>query len=165
MGAMSRNKGSAYEREVATALFDELGIAFERDLDQVRKAAHGDLIPADGSAFPFTIECKRRAADLGEIVAWRNQAAAAARSAGNHPAVFYRFDRRQTRVSVPLSALCDEWPDDLWADLTLAGFCLIAREKLADMLASPWKPIGTVSQQLVENAKEKARQRSSAAGQ
>lgn len=130
MGAASRNKGSAFEREIAAVLFDELGIRFSRDLEQYRQGQRGDLIP-DDPAFPFLIECKRRKAGIGCDQAWQKQAAQAALAAGKIPAVVFRFDRQQTRVSVPMRAFCEAWPMDVWAECTIAGFCFIAREVMA----------------------------------
>ena len=131
MGAKSRNKGSSFEREVAAELFGLLGITFERDLDQYRKADRGDLIP-DDTAFPFLIECKRYAAGDACLPAWKAQAVKAAQAARKIPAVVFRFDRRQTRVAVPLRALCATWPADQWAEVTLEGFAFIARERMAE---------------------------------
>lgn len=133
MGAKSRTKGSGFEREVSAALFDLLGVTFERDLDQYRKADRGDLVPDDAS-FPFLIECKRYAAGDACLPAWKAQAVKAAQAARKLPAVVFRFDRRQTRVALPLRALCPQWPADLWAETTLDGFAFIARELMADSI-------------------------------
>lgn len=138
MGAASRTKGAAFEREIAGVLFDELGIRFERDLDQYRKADRGDLIP-DDPAFPFLIECKRRAGSGDCERVWRDQAARAAQSVRKMPAVVFRYDRKPARVSVPLRAFCEGWPMDQWAEVSLAGFCFIAREVMAER-AGAWAP-------------------------
>lgn len=138
MSAMSRRKGATYENEVAGQLHDRLGITFKRDLEQCRDKEHGDLI-ADDDAFPFTIECKRRADGINCEAGWKAQAVAAAKAARKRPAVIFRFDRQQTRVAVPLSALCDAWPADDWAEVSLDGFCLLAREIMAERWGS-WKP-------------------------
>ncbi len=137
MSAHSRNKGAAFERHVAQELLDRLGVTFRRDLDQYRAAEHGDLIP-DDPAFPFVIECKRYATGNVCVPAWKAQAAAAARAADKRPAVIFKFDRQDTRVSVPLSAFCDAWPADQWAEVTLDGFALLARELMAE--AAAWSP-------------------------
>lgn len=136
-GAHSRNKGATFEREIASVLFSQLGITFKRELEQYRAGEKGDLVPSNPD-FPFSIECKRYASGAGCLPAWRVQSVAAATATGKRPAVIYRFDRQSTRVSVPLSALCAAWPADQWADLTLEGFCFLARE----LMASPgaWVP-------------------------
>lgn len=137
MSAASRRKGHAFERHVAQELLDRLGISFRRDLDQYRAAEHGDLIP-DDPAFPFVIECKRYAAGTTCLASWKAQAVAAARAADKRAAVIFRFDRQETRVAVPLSAFCDAWPADQWAEVTLDGFALLARELMAE--AAAWTP-------------------------
>lgn len=137
MSAHSRNKGAAFERHIAQELLDRLGITFKRDLEQYRAADHGDLIP-DDPAFPFVIECKRYATGTTCVAAWKAQAVAAARAGSKRPAVIFRFDRQDTRVAVPLSAFCDAWPTDQWAEVTLDGFALIAREIMAE--ATAWTP-------------------------
>ena len=54
------------------------------------------------------------------------------------PCVVYRITGGPIRVSVPLSAFCDAWPNTEWAEITLDGFCLLAR----DIMAEPgnWQP-------------------------
>ena len=137
MSAMSRRKGATYENEIAGQLHDRLGITFRRDLEQYRATERGDLIP-DDEAFPFVIECKRHAEGVNCLAAWKAQAVAAAKAARKRPAVIFRFDRQQTRVAVPLSALCDAWPADDWAEVSLDGFCLLAREIMAE--PGNWTP-------------------------
>ena len=134
MTAHSRNKGSAYEREIAAELFALTGISFKRDLEQVRAAEHGDLVPSD-PAFPFVIECKRRASGTGCIDAWKDQASAAARAQGKLPAVVFRFDRLPTRVAVPFAAIAAAFggTDDSeeWAQISLGGLASLAAEIMA----------------------------------
>lgn len=130
MSAHSRNKGSAFEREIARELDLLLGIRFKRDLEQVRAAEHGDLVPSD-PAFPFSIECKRYAAGNGCKPAWHVQAQAAANACGKLPAVIYRFDRQQARVSVPLAAILPGLNSVEWAEISLEAFATLAREIMA----------------------------------
>ncbi len=134
MSAMSRNKGATYERDVARELHGLTGIAFKRNLEQVREDAHGDLV-TDEAAWPFTIECKRKAVK-SSLPAWRAQASAAARKAGKLAVVVYRFDREPTRVSVPFEAIGAAFGGgpgdcDLWAETTLEGLAYLAREIMA----------------------------------
>lgn len=147
MSAHSRNKGAAFERHIAQELLDRLGISFRRDLDQYRAAEHGDLIP-DDPAFPFVIECKRYATGSTCLAVWKAQAVAAARAADKRPAVIFRFDRQDTRIAVPLSAFCDAWPADQWAEVTLDGFALLARELMAE--AASWSPAQLSNQEAAE---------------
>lgn len=131
MGAHSRNKGSAFEREIAQELHLLTGVSFKRHLDQVREGGLGDLI-ADTDAWPFVIECKRRESGNGCESGWIAQAAIAAAKAGKRPAVVFRFDRQQTRVAVPLTAVWaasgSEIATDEWATVTLQAFAMIAAE-------------------------------------
>ena len=128
--ADSRNKGSSFEREIARALELELGIRFKRDLEQVRSAAHGDL-QADTDAFPFLIECKRRASGSGCVDAWKAQACKAAEAAGKIPVVIYRFDRMDAKACLPLSAIMGAG-HPYWVTVDMAAFCYVAREMMAE---------------------------------
>ena len=135
MSAMQRNKGAAFERVVARELFDRLGITFKRDLTQTQTAGKGDLV-ADDASWPFLIECKH--CTRPDLPAWRRQATAAARAPKLRPCVVYRITGGPIRVSVPLSAFCDAWPANEWAEITLDGFCLLAREIMAE--PGNWQP-------------------------
>lgn len=130
MSAHSRTKGAAFERSVAKDLFLLTGITFRRNLTQYQQCERDDLTP-DNPAWPFSCELKRRATGINCLAAWKAQAEAAARKVGKHPAVIFRFDRQATRCAIPLSAICPAWPADEWAEVTLQGFCAIAREMMA----------------------------------
>lgn len=131
----SRNKGAAWERAVAKELLLLTGITFRRDLDQTREKGRGDLLPSD-DAWPFLIECKAHASGTGCKPAWRQQATEAAQD-GQFPAVVYKYDRRDPRVSVPMEAVAAAYCSDAhkhtdeWADVTLEGFAYLAREIMA----------------------------------
>jgi hypothetical protein len=43
MSKLARNRGAQYEREVATAVFDALGVKIKRNLQQYQTAELGDL--------------------------------------------------------------------------------------------------------------------------
>lgn len=133
--ANSRNKGSAFERQIAAQLFGLTGVSFKRDLEQYRATDHGDLI-ADDAAWPFVIECKRYADGTGCKPAWRAQAAAAALAANRFPAVIYKFDRRDTWVSVPMAAIAaafdrKQLESTEWAEVTIEGLAYLAAEIMA----------------------------------
>lgn len=131
MGAKSRNKGSAFERDVGVFLFEQTGVSFKRNLEQVREAQHGDLV-ADHDAFPFLIECKRYAAGRRAVDAWKTQAEQAATRAGKIPAVVYRFDRDEMRACVPLSAVIGRDVPG-WCDIPMISFACLARELMAEV--------------------------------
>lgn len=131
-----RNKGSAFERQIAKALEDELGISFKRDLEQYRASDHGDLIPSD-DAFPFVVECKRYAEGTGCRPNWWAQAQAAADAVGKMPCVIYKYDRRDVRVVVPFTALhrafgSGDHTSNHQAEMSIEAFCYIVREIMAD---------------------------------
>jgi hypothetical protein len=132
--ANSRNKGAAFEREIAGRLFGLTGVNFKRDLEQYRSADHGDLIPDDAS-FPFVIECKRYAVGKACKPAWRDQARKAALAANKLPCVVYKFDRAEVWVSVPFAAIAaafggSDTPDE-WAETTIEGLAFLASEIMA----------------------------------
>jgi len=130
-----RNKGASFERQVAKMLHEELGVSFKRDIEQYRAADHGDLVPDDPD-FPFIIECKRYANGTGCAPQWWKQAERAADAEGKLPCVIYKFDRRDIRCVVPLTALYkafgSECRADHQAEMTLEAFCWIAREMMND---------------------------------
>lgn len=129
-----RNKGSAFERQVAKLLEAELGMAFKRDLEQYRAGDHGDLI-ADDPDFPFIIECKRYAQGTGCRPNWWAQANAAANAASRLPCVIYKYDRREIRCVVSFTALYaafgSECKSEHQAEVSLETLCWIAREIMA----------------------------------
>lgn len=131
----SRNKGAAFERLIAAQLFGLTGITFKRDLEQYRSAEHGDLIPSD-PAWPFALELKRYANGTSCKPAWREQATKAAASESRFPCVIYKFDRRDTWVSVPISAIAaafdrKESISTEWAEVTIEGLAYLAAEIMA----------------------------------
>ncbi len=127
MGKHSRTKGQNYEREIAKELFDLTGITFARNLRQYQQSGDDDL-RADDAAFPFAIECKRRAKANTCADDWKRQATEAAERQDKLPAVIWRGDHMATRVSVPLYAFCAAFSRHQWADLSLEGFASLARE-------------------------------------
>lgn len=134
MGATSRNKGSSAEREVADKLFSELGIRFQRNLEQVRDSGHGDLV-ADTDDFPFTIEVKRRKVAHQPQPGWEAQVFEAARKSRLHPALIYRGDRMPWRVRIYADAVAEAFGSTgvstRWFETDLQGFAWVAREIMA----------------------------------
>ena len=131
----SRNKGAQFERDVAKELFLRLGISFKRDLDQSRERDRGDLIASDPE-FPFLIECKSYAKGHGCKEAWQDQARTAADGTGKHPVVIYKYNNAPWRCYVWMSALAEGLGGEpvrlsSGVDMTIGGFCQIAREIMA----------------------------------
>lgn len=135
MSKTSRDKGARFERETADELHSLTGVTFSRNLAQYQ-AAGGDDLRADDPDWPFSIECKRRASGDGCAPGWKTQAQTAAKMAGKFPAVIYRYDRRQTRCAVPVSAISAALggdPDEsgAWAEINLETFAMLAAEMMA----------------------------------
>ena len=130
MATNGRNKGAAFERDIAKMLHDELGISFKRDLEQYREGGHGDLIPSDPE-FPFTLELKRYAdGPIGGQKAWWSQTCVAARREDKYPALIYRYDRQPIRCVVPMSPF--RWEDDGYVvEMEFDAFCYLVRETMA----------------------------------
>ena len=130
MATNGRNKGAAFERDIAKMLHDELGISFKRDLEQYREGGHGDLIPSDPE-FPFTLELKRYAdGPIGGQKAWWSQTCVAARREDKYPALIYRYDRQPIRCVVPMAP--HHWADDGYVvEMEFDAFCYLVRETMA----------------------------------
>lgn len=135
MGAHSRNKGSAFEREVAQLLNLELGLTFKRDLEQVREADRGDLI-CDAPNWNFLVECKRRASGTGCKPEWWAQAYKAGLAHSLRPVVIYKYDRRPIRAVMNLKDVMECIARGKWSaenhlvEMSLEGFAYVAREGL-----------------------------------
>ena len=136
-GKLAKHRGSSFELEIARLLEMELGIKFQRNLEQVRTAGHSDLVPED-PAFPFSLELKRRRA--GNYIpagAWRQAQIASSLHDGSFPCVVYRYDRLAPRAVVPFSAIVEgetgskTHNNEDQADLSFTAFCKLTREILA----------------------------------
>ena len=134
MSAHSRNKGSRVEREIAQDLESLTGIRFSRNLEQVRSADQGDLIP-DDPAWPFAIEIKARKEASPCLTAWKEQSTKAAAACSKLPCVVMKFDRTKPRVAVPFAAIARAFGGEStvhdWAEITLDGLAFLAREMMA----------------------------------
>lgn len=97
-----RNKGAAFERQIANEIKAVTGLECKRLIEQYRKGClPGDL---DGPAVEgYAIECKRHAVvQPARLAKWRAQALAQA--AGPHePVLIYKADRQ--------SAIVNRWTD------------------------------------------------------
>lgn len=100
----SRAKGASFERSVCSALHDEFGATFKRDLEQYRAADHGDII-CDDPTFPYVIELKRYKSGNTYASAWWDQVEKAAQAAGKEPVLIYKFDRQPITVVMRLEHL------------------------------------------------------------
>lgn len=127
-----RNKGAAFEREIAKMLYLDLGVNFKRDIEQYREAKHGDLICEDPT-FPFTLELKRYAKGFAIKSSWWEQVEEAAENEGKEPALIYKFDHKPILVAVRLAFIMqDESYDEHIATVTWSGFMQLVREAWND---------------------------------
>lgn len=125
MGAMSRSKGNAGEREIAAMLRDLTGWEIRRRVRQ--HDGDSDLIGVPG----WSVEVKRHAAATRAVIAaWWAQAVAQA--GGERPVLFYRVNRDAWRAVWPLSLQlvgAARWPAYEWtAEGTPAAWAAVARE-------------------------------------
>jgi len=136
-GRYAKQRGSSFELEVSHQLFDELGIHFRRNLEQVRTAGLGDLQP-DSNLFPFSLELKRRQKGVGiPNGAWQQAVTASDIDRGIYPAVIYRYDNRKARVVVGFGAIVESETGQRSnnhhdkADISFPRFCKLTREIMA----------------------------------
>lgn len=128
--ANGRNKGAAFERDIATEIFLNLGIKLKRDLEQYRAGDHGDLI-ADDPSWPWVIECKRYASGTLCKPAWWLQADKAASAVCKLPVVIYKYDRQPIRVVMELGVVVPTVGTGYLIETDLETFYLITRELMA----------------------------------
>ena len=94
----SRNKGAAFEREIANLLNEELEltIPLKRILEQTREKFLPDLILGR-----WHLECKRYGQGNEPIENWWNQVLDSIKER-ELPALIYKFNKRPIKVRVPL---------------------------------------------------------------
>lgn len=136
-GRYAKNRGSSFELDISHQLFDELGIHFRRNLEQVRTAGLGDLLP-DANDFPFSLELKRRQKGVGiPSGAWQQAVTASEINRGIYPAVIYRYDHRKPRCVVGFGAIVESETGSRntnhhdKADISFPRFCKLVREIMA----------------------------------
>jgi len=136
-GRYAKQRGSSFELDISHQLFDELGIHFRRNLEQVRTAGLGDLLP-DTNDFPFSLELKRRQKGVGiPSGAWQQAVTASDINRGIYPAVIYRYDHRKPRCVVGFGAIVESETGGRntnhhdKADISFPRFCKLVREIMA----------------------------------
>lgn len=136
-GRYAKQRGSSFELDISHQLFDELGIHFRRNLEQVRTAGLGDLLP-DSNLFPFSLELKRRQKGVGiPSGAWQQAVTASDVERGIYPAVIYRYDHRKPRCVVGFGAIVESETGSKntnhhdKADISFPRFCKLVREIMA----------------------------------
>ena len=121
----SRNKGAAFEREIANSLNDELNLTLplKRILEQTREKFLPDLILGN-----WYLECKRYGQGNEPVEKWWSQVLDAAKNRGI-PALIYKFNNRPIKVRVPLHTINNNLmkDDQLTCDLAWKEFIFILK--------------------------------------
>jgi Holliday junction resolvase len=121
----SRNKGAAFEREIANYLNDELNLTLplKRILEQTREKFLPDLILGN-----WYLECKRYGQGNEPVEKWWLQVLDAAKDRGI-PALIYKFNNRPIKVRVPLHTINNNLmkDDQLTCDLAWKEFIFILK--------------------------------------
>lgn len=108
-----RNKGAAFERQVANEIKAVTGLECKRLIEQYRQASlPGDL---EGPAVAdYAIECKRYAKVQPALLAkWRAQAMRQGLNSGKEPVLIYKGDRQPITVN---RWSAGEWSEQPWLD-------------------------------------------------
>ena len=119
MSINSRNKGAAFERQIANALIEDLNLKnpVKRILEQTRTKELPDLMLGT-----WCIECKAYGAGAEPRPDWWNQVLASSSEQGLKPALVYKFNNRPIKVRVLANSINKEiknslvtvdllWPD------------------------------------------------------
>ena len=121
----SRNKGAAFEREIANSLNEELNLTvpLKRILEQTREKFLPDLILGN-----WYLECKRYGQGNEPVEKWWSQVLDAAKDRGI-PALIYKFNNRPIKVRVPLHTINNNLKkdDQLTCDLAWKEFIFILK--------------------------------------
>jgi Holliday junction resolvase len=121
----SRNKGAAFEREIANSLNEELNLTLplKRILEQTREKFLPDLILGN-----WYLECKRYGQGNEPVEKWWSQVLDAAKDRGI-PALIYKFNNRPIKVRVPLHTINNNLlkHDQLTCDLAWKEFIFILK--------------------------------------
>ena len=97
MSINSRNKGAAFERQIANALIKDLNLKnpVKRILEQTRTKELPDLMLGK-----WCIECKAYGAGAEPRSDWWDQVLASARQDNFRPALVYKFNNRPIKVRI-----------------------------------------------------------------
>ena len=116
-GATSRNKGAAFERQIAREITTFVGLECRRNLAQYQaKVEGGDL--AGDAVRGYAIELKR--AKSARLAQWRRQCLAQAEMSRTTPVLVYRLDRG--------SIVVNRWSGQAWYEQAWLDFLIELRE-------------------------------------
>tara|TARA_Y100000994_G_scaffold61299_1_gene49443 strand:+ start:417 stop:842 length:426 start_codon:yes stop_codon:yes gene_type:complete len=122
----SRNKGAAFERQIANALIEDLNLQnpVNRILEQTRTKELPDLMLGT-----WCIECKAYGAGAEPRPDWWEQVLASSSGQGLKPALVYKFNNRPIKVRVLANSINKEIKNNLvTVDLLWPDFIQIILE-------------------------------------
>ena len=110
MSINSRNKGAAFERQIANALIEDLNLQnpVKRILEQTRTKELPDLMLGT-----WCIECKAYGAGAEPRPDWWDQVLASSSGQGLKPALVYKFNNRPIKVRVLANSINKEIKNNL----------------------------------------------------
>ena len=126
MSINSRNKGAAFERQIANALIEDLNLQnpVKRILEQTRTKELPDLMLGT-----WCIECKAYGAGAEPRPDWWEQVLASSSGQGLKPALVYKFNNRPIKVRVLANSINKEIKNNLvTVDLLWPDFIQIILE-------------------------------------
>ena len=126
MSINSRNKGAAFERQIANALIEDLSLQnpVKRILEQTRTKELPDLMLGT-----WCIECKAYGAGAEPRPDWWDQVLASSSGQGLKPALVYKFNNRPIKVRVLANSINKEIKNNLvTVDLLWPDFIQIILE-------------------------------------
>ena len=126
MSINSRNKGAAFERQIANALIADLNLQnpVKRILEQTRTKELPDLMLGT-----WCIECKAYGAGAEPRPDWWEQVLASSSGQGLKPALVYKFNNRPIKVRVLANSINKEIKNNLvTVDLLWPDFIQIILE-------------------------------------
>ena len=110
MSINSRNKGAAFERQIANALINDLNLKnpVKRILEQTRTKELPDLMLGR-----WCIECKAYGAGAEPRPDWWEQVLASSNQEGLRPALVYKFNNRPIKVRILANSINHNIKNDL----------------------------------------------------
>ena len=126
MSINSRNKGAAFERQIANALINDLNLTnpVKRILEQTRTKELPDLMLGT-----WCIECKAYGSGAEPRPDWWEQVLASSSNSNMKPALVYKFNNRPIKVRILASSLNKDIQNNLvTVDLLWPDFIQIILE-------------------------------------
>ena len=130
MSINARNKGAAFERQIANALINDLNLTnpVKRILEQTRTKELPDLMLGT-----WCIECKAYGSGAEPRPDWWEQVLASSDAEGLKPALVYKFNNRPIKVRILAKCLNTKIKNDLvTVDLLWSDFIEIILELFQD---------------------------------